>query len=107
MASLRKRGKVWYYTYVNAEGRRVERRGCADRRATEQLAAQAEADAARVRAGLIDARAEARRQHAGRPLADHLADWHSHMIAAGHTAQHAGLSLERARRVIALVKGAA
>jgi integrase len=107
MASLRKRGKVWYYRYVDAEGTKREVKGCGDKRATEELARAAESEAAKVRAGVIDVKCEARRRHAARPLADHLADWHAHLLAEGHTSKHAGLSLERVRRVVSLIKGTA
>ena len=41
MASLRKRGKVWYYRFVDADGASHERKGCPDRRETEGMAAAA------------------------------------------------------------------
>ena len=31
MASFRKRGNVWYYRYVDADGAMRERKGCPDR----------------------------------------------------------------------------
>ena len=58
MASYRKRGRLWYYRYVDADGVRHERKGCSDRRETEAMAAAAEAKAARVRSGLSDLKAE-------------------------------------------------
>src|SRR5829696_3618343 len=105
MAELRKRGRNWYYRYIDANGVRVERKGCPDKRATEGLAAQAEAEAARVRAGLSDPRAEAYRRHEARPLAEHLDDFRAHLIAKGDTAKHADLFANRVRRVVALVMG--
>ena len=48
MASLRKHGKVWYYRYTDAEGAKRERKGCSDRRVTEELARAAETEAARI-----------------------------------------------------------
>ena len=83
MASLRKRGRVWYYRYVDADGVKHEGKGCPDSRETEEMAAHAEAEAARVRAGLSDPKAEARRHHAGRTLADHLADLQAHLDRQG------------------------
>jgi integrase len=71
------------------------------------MAARAEAEAARVRAGLSDPKAEARRRHASRPLSEHLADWLAHPTDKGNTAKHAALFVDRARRVAALVKGGA
>src|SRR3954451_15485579 len=99
MASFRRRGKVWYFAFVDGEGRRIERPGCSDKRATEGLAAAAEAEAARVREGLSDAKSESRRRHALRTLADHLDDFHAHLSAKGATAKHANLFTDRARRV--------
>src|SRR4051812_46089726 len=105
MAGFRKRGRVWYYRFVDADGVKCERKGCPDRRATEEMAREAEAHAARIRAGLIDPKAEARRRQAARPLSEHLAEWRSHLIAAGHTDKHAGLSLDRVRRMTAIGAG--
>jgi hypothetical protein len=72
MASLRKRGRVWYYRVIDGNGVRRERKGCPDKRATEALAAAAEAEAARVRAGMIDPKAAAYAAAEARPIADHL-----------------------------------
>src|SRR3954451_1421513 len=102
MASLRKRGKVWYYRFVDAEGAKRERRGCPDRRATEEMARAAESEAAKVRAGLIDPKQAAYQRHEVRPLADHLDDWHTYLIGKGSTRQHALLSRNRVRRLIDL-----
>jgi len=38
MASLRKRGRVWYFRYSDADGVKHEVNGCPDRRVTEELA---------------------------------------------------------------------
>jgi hypothetical protein len=38
MASLRKHGRVWYFRFTDASGRRVERKGCTDKRATQEMA---------------------------------------------------------------------
>ena len=55
----------------------------------------AEAYAARIRAGLIDPRAEAIRRHEVRPTADHLAEWKQALIAKGGTVKHANLHFNR------------
>ncbi len=65
MASFRKRGKVWYYRYVDADGIKRSVKGCSDKRATEDLARDAEAEAAKIRAGLVDAKDLARRGASG------------------------------------------
>src|SRR5262245_50396108 len=107
MAYLRRRGRTWYYTVTDENNRRDERKGTTDKRVTEQLAVQAEAEIIRIRSGLIDPGTAARRKHSSRPLFGHLADWHNHLLARGGTAKHATLNLNRARRVAALAAGAA
>src|SRR4051794_28579260 len=99
MASLRKRGKVWYYRFTDADGVKREQKGCGDKRATEELARAAESEAAKVRAGLIDPRQAAYAAHEARPLADHLADFHAYLTAKGTTRKHALLSRNRVGRL--------
>ena len=106
MASLRKRGKVWYYRFVDADGASRERKGCPDRRETESMAVSAEAEAAKIRDGFIDRKDLGYRGHEARPLADHLDDWHRDMRARGKTLGHADQYLDRARKLAALVRGA-
>jgi integrase len=105
MASLRKRGKVWYYRFVDADGIPHERKGCPDKRETEAMAAGCEAEAAKIKAGLIDPKALAFRGHEARPLSEHLDDWHRDMVARGKTGRHADQYLERAGKLGAIVRG--
>jgi integrase len=106
MASLRKRGASWYYTFTDAAGARVERKGCADRRVTEELARAAESEVVRIKAGLVDARDLARRDHQARPLSEHFAAYAEHLASKGATPKHVELSTGRARRVVAIIRGA-
>ena len=106
MASMRRRGKVWYFTTTDADGIRRERKGCPDRRATEEMARDAESLATRRRAGLIDPKAESYRDHGARPLSGHLDDFEAALLAKGSTPKHARHYGERARRVAALSRGA-
>ena len=106
MASFRKRGKVWYYRFVDADGVKRTVKGCSDKRATEELARDAESQAAKIRAGLIDPKDLARRDHQARPLSEHLTAWAESLAAKGGTPKHIELSTARAHRVVALVKGA-
>ena len=102
MASFRKRGKIWYLRFTDSDGTKQERKGCPDRRATEEMARAAETGAAKIKAGLIDT-ATIRRQSEGRRLiGDHLGDWHRAMLAKGRTVKHADLSKNRAIRVATL-----
>ncbi len=104
MADFRKRGRNWYFRFTDANGQRTERRGCPDRRMTEQMAREAESKAAQERAGMIDPKAEAYRLHESKPLADHLSDFQTHLTAKGNTSKHAVLFSERARRVATVAK---
>ncbi len=105
MSSVRKRGRVWYYRFVDSEGVRHERKGCPDKRETESMAAASEAEASKIRAGLIDSKAFGYRDHEARTLADHLAEWRGGMLARGMTARHADQYHTRAARVVALARG--
>lgn len=49
MASIMKRGKMWYFRYTDADGRRIMRKAGPDRKTAELAAAVAEAEAARNR----------------------------------------------------------
>ena len=51
MAQIVKRGRQWYYRFTDANGRRVMRKGCPDRRETEAMATMAEAEARRSARG--------------------------------------------------------
>jgi integrase len=105
MASLRKRGKTWFYIYTDADGVRHERKGCSDRRVTEELAQQAESEAARVKAGLFDPKELAYRDHEARSLKEHVDAWRANLVADGSTSKHAELAPNRVRRLVAVMLG--
>src|SRR5262245_61634894 len=96
MASFRKRGKVWYYRFVDENGLKREERGCPDRRATEEMARAAESDAARIKAGIIDPF----QSHRNRPIADHLADYLGYLASEGSTSKHVSTTGARIRGVL-------
>jgi hypothetical protein len=68
------------------------------------MAAHAEAEAAKVRSGLIEPGASRQAAEGRRPLVDHIDDWQSDLTGRGNTARHANLSADRARRVVSVVK---
>ncbi len=105
MASLRKRGRVWYYRVVDADGVQREHKGCPDRRETEAMAHASEAEASKVRSGFVDLKTLGYRDHEARPLADHLDDWHRDMQAKGKTPKHADQYRDRAARLVAIARG--
>jgi site-specific recombinase XerC len=103
MASFRKRGGNWFYRYSDENGIKRERRGCADKRATEELAREAEADAARRRAGLIDPKAERIAGCERRPILAHLDDFAEALRAKGGDPRHVVQTRNYAARVIEAV----
>jgi len=106
MASVTKRGRIWYYAFIDADGRQKRFKGCSDRRETERMAAAAELEAAKIRTGLVDPRQLAYRDHAARPIAEHLQDFKAHLAARGSTSKYVGLTIQQARRLLALASGA-
>ena len=104
MASLRKRGRVWYFSFIDQDGRPSERKGCPDKRVTEELARAAESEAARIKAGLVDTKELARIVHSGHPLDDHFTEYRASLIAKGATEKHANLASYRFRRVASVAK---
>ncbi|SIO58479.1 Site-specific recombinase XerD [Singulisphaera sp. GP187] len=105
MASFRKRGAVWYFRFVDADGVKREVKGCPDRRATKEMANEAESEAAKIRSGVIERDTKTQVKVGRLPVGDLLNEFHAHLIAKGNTAKHADLFVDRARRVVALVKG--
>lgn len=104
MPSVRKRGRVRYYRFVDADGVQHERKGCPDRRETEAMGAAVESESAKIKAGLIDPKALGYRSHEVRPLTEHLANFKAALLAKGGTAKHAGVSTNRARKVLDLAR---
>ncbi len=78
--------KRYYFDHRDATGTVRRVKGFADLKATEQLAAEMERKASRVRAGIIDPAEE----HARRPLADHLRDYAAILVSKGDTPEHVG-----------------
>jgi integrase len=102
MASLRKRGRCWYYRVVDADGVRHERRGCPDRRVTEGLAAAAEAEVARIRCGLSDPKAARLAAAERKPILTHLDDFNAALASKGGKPKHVRQTRLYAARVIHL-----
>src|SRR5262249_8162761 len=103
---LIQRGKVWYLRYTGADGRRTMKRLSTDKRVAEQLARRIEDEQDRIRSGWIDPKDLAYRDHAAKPLADHLDAYAAHLADKGRTEAHIDLTISRARRVVALFRGA-
>jgi integrase len=102
VSSLRKRGRVWYYRFVDADGVQHERKGCTDRRESEAMAAALEAEAARVRCGLSDPKAERLAASERKPVASHLAEFTAALSAKAGDPKHVRQTRVYAGRVISL-----
>lgn len=76
--------KCWYFEIRDANGTVRRRKGFADLKATEQLAAELARKAERVRSGFTDPAEE----HARRPLAEHLNDYSAALEQKGDTLGH-------------------
>lgn len=100
MASLRKRGKVWYYRFVDENGHRCEVRGCADKRETLNLATAAEARAAKLREGFIDHQSEKVAAAGRRAIREHLAEWRQALLDRGNTGTYARLQFKRVTKLV-------
>lgn len=83
--------KRWYIDVRDANGTVQRVKGFTDLKATEQLAAELERKASRMRSGHTDPSEE----HARRPLAEHLKDYAAHLEAKGGTAKHVRLTIGR------------
>src|SRR4051794_12019273 len=102
MASLRKRGKVWYFRFTDPGGVKRERKGCPDKRATEELARAAETEAARGKAGLVDVKARRLAEAERRPLRDHLAEFIASLGAKADDPKHVSQTKTYATRFLDL-----
>ena len=106
MASLRKKGKVWYFRYTDADGVQRERPGCTDKRETEAMLADALVETAKIRNGYIDGKAASYRSHESRPLTRHIDEWQTNLVAQGSSAKHGEHASNRVRRLVAMMLGA-
>ncbi len=104
MAEIIKRGKFWYFRYVDHDGRRHMKRGCPDRKATEQMTAAAVTEDAKIRNGMINARDLAYSTHEGTPLAEHLEAWRLYLLGKGASKRHANEGYARVVKLMSLAK---
>jgi len=102
MASLRKRGHVWYYTYVDHNGHPTERKGCTDKRETDNMAKVAEVRARRIRNGEINIREADLPKQERRPLEDHIQAFEAMLKAKRSTAKHIHMTTRFIREIARL-----
>src|SRR4051794_3493658 len=102
MSSLRKRGRIWYYRFTDADGIKRETKGCTDKRVTEELARAAEGRAAKIRDGVLLPEEEAIAAAARRPILEDLDDFHAAELAKGNDPGNARTDRLYAGRVLEL-----
>jgi len=103
MASIYKRktdrrdaGKPWYIAYADEHGKRCVVKGCTDYRATQEIARQLEADAARRKRGVIDATDERIAEESRRPV-DEQVDAFMQYVRSRKRDGHAGRYLQQVK----------
>jgi integrase len=99
MASVFKRGKVWYASFKGLSGWQSRAAGT-DRGEALRLAGHWENEARCRREGLIDVKADAVKAASQKPIAEHLADYEADLLAKGCTPRHAVMTRNRAAAVL-------
>ena len=90
----------YYIEYRGLDGRRKREAAYADRQASVQKLAQREREVARCEVGLADPYAE----HRKTPIAQHLADYETHLRAKGAGGKHIRDVVARLQRTFAFLK---
>jgi integrase/recombinase XerC len=103
MASLRKRGKVWYVRFRDASGRQIEKKCGPDRSVAQRIANGLESQVHAIKTGVADPREAGWAEAERKPLADHIDDWHNVLIARGRVRRYAQMSREKLLRLIGLI----
>jgi integrase len=109
MASIFKlspRAKKYTILYFDENGKRRKKTGATDKQVTDRIARDIENRVALRREGVVDPKAEAYRDHEARPLSGHLDAYAALLADKGRTKAHIVLTISRARRVVALFRGA-
>jgi integrase/recombinase XerD len=89
--SDRRRGKSgkWTAWWIGEDGKQHQRAAFTDRGRSLELAHHLEAEARRVREGIVEPGERARREAAARPIADHVADYRLDLLAKADGPRHA------------------
>ncbi len=96
---LRKRGRVWYFTFIDHDGRKIKRKGCTDKQATVGMSQGAETRARRIRNGEISARDADLPKQERRPLEVHIQAFEAMLQAKRSTAKHIHMTTRFIREI--------
>jgi integrase len=80
MASLRKRGEVWYVRYRDQFNKQVEIKAGPDRAVARRMANELEGRVQGIKAGTIDPAIVEQQEAARRPIEEHVNEWHDYLI---------------------------
>jgi integrase len=104
MASLRKRGKVWYVRYRDPHGKQIETKAGPDKSVAQRIARELESRVSAIKAGVADPREQSWAENERKPLTDHVHDWASYLLHKGDVARHVRQSQTRVLRLIESAK---
>ena len=104
MASLRKRGKLWYVRYRDAHGKQVECKAGPDRSMAQRIANGLESQVRAIKTGTVDPREAGWAEAERKPLTDHVHDWHAGLAARGRNAVYVQDSKLHVLRLIEMTR---
>ena len=88
MASIRKRGRIWYVRSRDETGRQIERKAGPDRGVALQIKRDTESTQAKIKAGIVDARDISAMDAERIPLTQHVEDYLRFLTAKGCVPDH-------------------
>lgn len=101
---IRLRGRIYYYRFVDENGKRIERRGVSNLNETQRLRAAAMVRSARITSGLATPEEIRRAENAQYPIADLLTRWQKNLKDRGNESHHFELVHIRATKLLAAAK---
>ncbi len=104
MATVRKRGKVWYVRYRDAHGKQIETKAGPDRSMAQRIANGMESQVRAIKTGTADPREAGWAEAERTPLTDHVQDWHAGLIARERDRKYADLARDRVLRLIEMTR---
>jgi integrase len=99
MATVRKRGKLWYARYKDVNGWR-ELKGYADKGETERMAQRKQDEARAITLGDVDPQAEARRRERNKAALDHVELFRQDMEAKARHPRHVHFTITNIKRFL-------
>jgi integrase len=101
MASVLKRGKIWYVKYRNASGEQKMVKGYTDKKETTQLAYRLEDEKTKIQRGDFDPQQEAQKAERKRGIEEHIDAYAAHLDAGGRSDNHRAYTLADIRAFVA------